>query len=235
MISIGGILLFPLSHQRERPEAEISLSQGETERKLEEIKREYKLLFYNAMDALIAALEAKDKYTAGHSQRVSKITVVIGEELGLSEDEIEELRWASLLHDIGKVAIDPSIQNKPGKLDAEEYIQMRNHVNVAPDIVKWVVSDNAVEIIRHHHDRYNGTGFEQTIRGEKIPLGARIIAVADSYDAMTSDRPYRKAMSISEALAELERCNGSQFDPSVVRAFLKVLESKWWDFFARMV
>jgi len=169
------------------------------------------------------------------SKRVSKITVVIGEELGLSEDEIEELRWASLLHDIGKVAIDPSIQNKPGKLDPEEYIQMKNHVNVAPDIVKWVVSDNAVEIIRHHHDHYNGTGFEQTIRGEKIPLGARIIAVADSYDAMTSNRPYRKVMSVSEALAELERCNGSQFDPSVVRAFLKVLESKWWDVFARMV
>ncbi|MFC1969473.1 HD-GYP domain-containing protein [Chloroflexota bacterium] len=227
--------MLPLSHQREKPKAEISSSQGELERKLEEKTREYKLLFFNTMDALIAALESKDKYTAGHSQRVSKIAVVIGEELGLSEDEIEELRWASLLHDIGKIAIDPSIQNKPGKLDAEEYIQMRNHVNVAPDIVKWLVSDDAVEIIRHHHDRYNGTGFEQTIRGEKIPLGARIIAVADSYDAMTSDRPYRKAMSVNEALAELERCNGSQFDPSVVRAFLKVVASESWDFVAGMV
>ena len=156
-----------LKNSKEISEARSSPYQRDLENKLAEKTRGNRILLLNAMDALISALEAKDKYTAGHSQRVSKISVCIGEELELTEEEMEELRWASLLHDIGKVAIDQSIQNKSGKLDPEEYIQMMNHVNVAPDIVKWIVSDNAVEIIRHHHDHYNGTGFEQTIKERK--------------------------------------------------------------------
>jgi putative two-component system response regulator len=185
-------------------------------------------IFLSAIEALVSALEAKDKYTAGHSRRTADIAVALGKELGLSEDNIEDLRWAGLLHDVGKIAVDQLIQNKLGKLTHEEYEHIMIHASVGAGIVKPVVNREIVEIIKHHHDHYDGTGLHQVIAGKDIPLGARILAVADAFDAITSERPYRPAMSKEFACTEIEQCKSKQFDPKVVSAFSNImnLESK---------
>ncbi len=192
------------------------------EGKVEQQSRELQKLFIDAVESLIGALEAKDKYTAGHSRRVTKLAMDTGQALGLTAEEVENLRWAALLHDIGKIGIDSSVQNKPGALTPTEYDYILTHCNIGPGIVEPLVNDEIVEVIRHHHDSYDGTGLHQKIAGEEIPLGARILAVADSFDAMTSDRPYRSAMPTIKAVAEIKRCSGTQFDPTVVKAFLKI-------------
>jgi putative two-component system response regulator len=191
------------------------------EGKVEEQSQELQKLFIDAIESLISALEAKDKYTAGHSRRVTKLAVDTGILLGLNAEALENLRWSALLHDIGKIGIDSSVQNKPGGLTPEEYDYILTHCNIGPGIVQPLVNDEIVEVIRHHHDSYDGTGLNQKVRGDDIPLGARILAVADSFDAMTSDRPYRSAMTTSKAVAEVKKCSGTQFDPIVVKAFLK--------------
>jgi putative two-component system response regulator len=191
------------------------------EGKVDQQARELQKLFIDAIESLISALEAKDKYTAGHSRRVTKIAVDTGQALGLSAEELENLRWAALLHDIGKIGIDSSVQNKPGILTPTEYDYILTHCSIGPSIVEPLVNETIVEVIRHHHDSYDGTGLNQKLRAEEIPLGARILAVADSFDAMTSDRPYRSAMAADIAIAEIKKCAGTQFDPLVVKAFLK--------------
>jgi putative two-component system response regulator len=192
------------------------------EGKVEEQSRELQKLFIDAIESLVSALEAKDKYTAGHSRRVTKIAVDSGRVLGLNDEELENLRWSALLHDIGKIGIDSSVQNKPGMLTPTEYDYILTHCNIGPGIVEPLVNEKIVEVIRHHHDSYDGSGLNQKVRGEEIPLGARILAVADSFDAMTSDRPYRPAMTAGKAVAEIKKCAGTQFDPVVVKAFLKI-------------
>ena len=191
------------------------------EGKVEEQSRELQKLFIDAIESLVSALEAKDKYTAGHSRRVTKIAVDSGCILGLGSEELENLRWAALLHDIGKIGIDSSVQNKPGSLTPTEYDYILTHCSIGPGIVEPLVNSRIVDVIRHHHDSYNGSSPGQKVRGDEIPLGARILAVADSFDAMTSDRPYRSAMTVIKAIGEIKKCAGSQFDPFVVKAFLK--------------
>jgi putative nucleotidyltransferase with HDIG domain len=183
--------------------------------------KELQKLFIDAVESLISALEAKDKYTAGHSRRVTKIALDIAYEMGLSGEDLENVRWAALLHDIGKIGIDASIQNKPGILTPTEYQYILTHCSIGPGIVQPLVNDEIVKAIRHHHDSYDGTGLNQSVKGEEIPLISRILAVADSFDAMTSDRPYRSAMSASHAVDEVKRCSDTQFDPVIVAAFLK--------------
>jgi putative two-component system response regulator len=183
--------------------------------------KEIRRLFLGAIEALVSALEAKDKYTAGHSRRTTEVALAIGDELGLPANDMEDLRWGSLLHDVGKIAVDHLIQNKPGKLTHEEYEHVMIHGHLGAGIVKPVVNDKVVEIVEHHHDHYDGKGLHQVLAGDNIPLGARILAVADAFDAMTSDRPYRSAMSVGEALDEVRRYSGTQFDPVVTKAFLK--------------
>ena len=178
-----------------------------------------------AIEALVTALEAKDKYTGGHSRRVTEIALALGNELGLSAGDMEGLRWGSLLHDVGKIAIDQRVQNKPGKLTDEEYEHIMTHARIGADIVRPIVNGKIVEMIEHHHDHYDGSGLHQITGGNDIPLEARILAVADALDAMTSDRPYRPAMSIAEAIDEIKRCAGTQFDPDVVTALLKTAKT----------
>jgi len=211
--------------EKRRLELEIKEYQEHLQKKVEEQTKEIRRIFLGAIEALVFALEAKDKYTAGHSRRVTKIALAIAKELGLAEDEIEDLRWGSLMHDVGKIAVDQSIQNKPDKLTSIEYEHIMIHPQIGAGIVKPVVNDRVVEMIEHHHDRYDGAGLNQTAAGKDIPLGARILAVADSFDAMTSDRPYRPAMPMEEALGEIKRCVDTQFDPVVARAFLKISTS----------
>lgn len=203
-------------------ELEIKDYQQHLERTVKEQKDEIRNLFLGAIESLVFALEAKDNYTAGHSRRVTEVAVAIGQELGLSDDKLEDLRWGSLLHDVGKIAVDPAVQNKPNRLTDEEYGHIMTHSQVGPRIVRPVANESVVNIIRHHHDRYDGTGFDQTIRGEEIPFEARIVAVADTFDAMTSDRPYRTAMPADQAIAEIKRCAGTQLDPTIVSAFLMI-------------
>ena len=211
--------------EKRRLELEIREYQEHLQQKVEEQTREIRRLFMGAIEALVFALEAKDKYTAGHSRRVTKIALAIGKELGLAKEELEDLRWGSLLHDVGKIAVDESIQNKPEELTPIEYEHIMIHTQIGAGIVKPVVNDRVVAIIEHHHDRYDGDGLNQAASGEEIPLGAKIIAVADAFDAMTSDRPYRPAMPVEEALREIKRCVDTQFDPVVTGAFLKISDS----------
>jgi len=208
---------------RRRLKLELKGYQQFLEEKVEEQTGEIRKVFLGAIEALVSALEAKDKYTGGHSRRVTEIALALGNELGLSAKDMEDLRWASLLHDIGKIGIHQVIQNKPGKLTREEYEHIMTHSHVGAHIVKPVVDGKITEMIEHHHDHYDGSGFHQVIAGSGIPLGARIIAVADAFDAMTSDRPYRSAMSVAEAVHEIKRGAGTQFDPAIITAFLKTV------------
>jgi len=208
---------------RRRLQLELRGYQQFLEEKVEEQTGEIRKIFLGAIEALVSALEAKDKYTGGHSRRVTNIALALGNELALSAKDVEDLRWGSLLHDIGKIAIDQVIQNKPDKLTREEYEHIMTHAGVGAHIVKPLVDGIINEMIEHHHDHYDGSGLHQVIAGSSIPLGARIIAVADAFDAMTSDRPYRSTMSVAEAVHEIKRGAGTQFDPDIVTAFLKTV------------
>ena len=156
---------------------------------------------------------------------MTEIAVSLGNELGLSVQDMEDLRWGSLLHDLGKIAIHQAIQNKPGGLTPEEYEHIMTHPKIGARIVQPVVNGRITDVIEHHHDHYDGSGLHQVVSGHDIPLGARVVAVADAFDAMISDRPSRAAMSIAKAVEEIDRSADTQFDPVVVAAFLKTLQT----------
>ena len=185
-------------------------------------EQEIKTLSLAAIESLVFALEAKDKYTAGHSRRVKDIAVAIGKKMNLSESDLEDLRYGGMLHDVGKIGVDQLIQNKPGNLTRSEYEHIMIHAQAGASIVKPIVNNKVVELIAHHHDYYAGGSLHQVTTGENIPLGARIIALADAFDAMTSDRPYRLAMSAADAMKEIQTYTGTQFDPVVVKAFMDI-------------
>jgi len=205
-------------------ELELRDYQQHLERKVKEQAKEIHERFLGTMQSLAFALEAKDCYTAGHSYRVCEIALAMGRSLALSEDELEDLRWGSLLHDIGKIAVDQSILNKSSKLTAAEYEHVMTHPAVGASIMQLAVRNKRIiEIIEHHHAHYDGNGPNQKLRGKDIPLLARIVAIADAYEAMTSARPFRAALSREEALAEIRWGIGKQFDPLVGNTFLEML------------
>lgn len=179
------------------------------------------------ISSLAAAIEARDPYTVGHSARVTQYAVAIAESMMLGSEEVEEIRLASLLHDLGKIGVPDHILNKAGRLNEEEYTAIKMHPALSMRIIEPLPHlENLIPIIYHHHERYDGQGYIEGKVGENIPLGARIIAVADAYEAMTSDRPYRSALAPDEARLELRRNSGSQFDPTVVDHFLTLLEKQ---------
>jgi len=212
--------------EKRRLELENRDYQQHLEQKVEAQARKIRASFLSAITALAYALEAKDKYTSGHSQRVAEISVAIAKEMGLSQHSTERIRQAGLIHDIGKIGVRESVLNKPDHLTDEEFQHVKEHCEMGEHILAPIVEDEEIlKVVRHHHERYDGTGYPNRLSGEQIPLGARILAVADTYDAMTSERPYRGAMSDETAYAEIESGKRTQFDPEVAGAFLKTRES----------
>ncbi len=180
--------------------------------------------FFNSIQALAYALEAKDPYTRGHSEVVAQYSIKIAREMGFSEDRIEPLHQMCLLHDIGKIGVVPDVLGKEGFPNEDEWELVRKHPLIGDNIVRPLNLPPGIRsVIRNHHERFDGRGYPDGLMGHQIPLEARIVAVADAYDAMVSTRPYRKAMSQQRAFVELERNSGTQFDPDVVRVFKSVI------------
>ncbi len=181
--------------------------------------------YFEIVKALAQAIEAKDPYTHGHSERVMEYAVLIAQKLGLPEVEIESLRYAAILHDIGKIGVRGIVLNNLNGLTGEEYDEIKKHPLVGEGIIKPIELLQPIRpLIRHHHEWYNGKGYPGGLSGENIPLGARILAVVDAYDAMKSDRPYRKALTEETVIQELKRGKGTQFDPKIVEIFLEILK-----------
>ena len=191
------------------------------------LTRRNRELYLGGIRALTSTVDAKDPHTRGHSARVGRMARLIAEQMGLPREEIERVELAGLLHDVGKVAIPDLILQKPGPLDQEERAIMMGHTEMGAHILGEAgsdVLDPLVPLVLHHHEWWDGRGYPHSLRGEDIPVGAQIIAVADAFDTMTHDRPYRKRSTLSEAWAELQRCSGTQFAPSVVAATSAAIE-----------
>ena len=194
--------------------------------KLHDKNAELEKAYLDTIGILRQTVEAKDPYTRGHSDRVSEYSVLIGKKLGLDEKTLHILKIGGLFHDIGKIGIPDSILLKESKLSDEEYSQIKNH----PMIGVHMLGDAAIftdilPIVKHHHERYDGRGYPSQLVGDDIPYVARIAAVADTFDAMTSKRSYRDSLPIDVVRAEIERCSGTQFDPNIAKVFLDIMDN----------
>jgi putative nucleotidyltransferase with HDIG domain len=182
-------------------------------------------MFYNTVETLVRTIQAKDQYTAGHSTRVSRYALMIADKLGMSTKDKHQLYLAAMLHDIGKIGVPDDLLNRPGKLSESEMERVRSHVQVGASMIEMLGEmHEIVPLIRHHHECWDGSGYPDGLKGEQIPLVSRIIAVADMYDAMTSDRPYRKRRSHQFAVDEIIAASGIKIDPRVAESFLDVLK-----------
>ncbi len=178
------------------------------------------------INALAYAIEARDPYTRGHSERVTAFSIWMAERLRLPKKKVEMLRHCCRLHDVGKIRVADGILLKPGKLTLEERAQIELHPLYGSEILgdlKFIQA--GIPIILHHHERHDGKGYPYGLKKDRIPVEVKIITIADAFDAMTSDRPYRKALSLSQVLQELRQNSGTQFDPRIVKAFLKLIEN----------
>lgn len=184
--------------------------------------------YLDSIQTLRYTVEAKDPYTRGHSDRVSEYSVLIGEKLGLTDDDIKTLRVGGLFHDIGKIGIPDSILLKESKLTDDEYSEIKNHPSIGAHILcNAEVFQDIIPIVKHHHERYDGNGYPSRLKGEEIPYIARIAAVADTFDAMTSRRSYRGPIDIEHVKEEIKRCEGTQFDPQIAEVFLDILNNDY--------
>jgi putative nucleotidyltransferase with HDIG domain len=193
------------------------------EQKVEKQTEEIRTTFLGAVKALAEALDAKDTYTNGHTKRVTEIAVTLASEMGLSQTEQDRIRLAGLVHDIGKIGVSEDVLQKVEKLTDAEFDLIKEHPDLGEKILKPIIRDpEVIAIVRYHHERFAGGGYPEGISGKDIPLGSRLLAVADAYDAMTSSRPYRFAMTPEQARSQLLANRGSQFDPDVVDLFIRV-------------
>lgn len=198
---------------------------GRIDDEKEDAVEKVELMSKDALQALAKTVDAKDRYTAGHSQRVAEYSCLIAKELGWNKKQIEELRFQGLMHDIGKIAIPDTVLNKPGKLSDIEFHIIQSHAAAGGDILKNVTALPGVDVAaRNHHERYDGVGYPDRLRGNEIPINARIIGIADAYDAMNSDRVYRKALPFDVIRKEILNGKGTQFDPYLVDVFIKMLD-----------
>jgi putative nucleotidyltransferase with HDIG domain len=185
--------------------------------------------YSGTLEALVAALDARDRETYGHSTRVAKLTMVLAKQLGVEEGSRQwtTIERGALLHDVGKIGVPDAILRKPGKLSEDEWLEMRRHARIGYEVLKDVpFLAGAAEIVAAHHEAWDGSGYPLGLAGEEIPFGARIFMVADAFDAMATDRPYRRARPYEDCLAEIIRCSGTQFDPAVVEA-VRVVFPQW--------
>lgn len=222
-VAVGAALVLlaraPASLAREQAVALIDLNQRLHDSTLE------------TFAALNATIEARDRFGAGHGLRVTLVSILIGQELGMSEEQLDAVRHAATFHDIGKVAVPDAVLQQVGRLDDAQFAAMKQHAVEGARICGKLQSlAGAVPIVRSHHERVDGRGYPDGLVGDAIPLGARIVAVADAWDALTSDRPYRQGQPAILALQEIRRCSGTQFDPVVVTAFTEVLAKDPWMF-----
>ncbi len=187
-------------------------------RQADELRSSYESI----VAVLCAALDLRDNVTYGHAQRVSALSSVVAWQMGLRKEEVRQIEKAAILHDIGKIGVADAVLSNPGPLNEAEWAEMKRHPELGYQILRDIDFLNDVaEIVHAHHERFDGDGYPRGLKGEEIPLGARIFAVVDAYDAMTSHRPYRKAIPHNTAVQEIARNAGSQFDPEVVKAFLE--------------
>lgn len=195
---------------------------------------EQRAMSIGTIEALTAAIDAKDPYTRGHSERVAALSKQIALAYGLDETESERIRTAGIVHDVGKIGVPERVLCKPGKLDDEEFALIKLHPEIGHRILKGVtLLEHTLPGVLHHHERFDGRGYPHRLAGESIPLQARIIGIADTFDAMSSSRSYRPAMPREKVLAEIARCAGSQFDPAVVQAFKRIDLSEYDRLMAR--
>lgn len=200
----------------------------EQTRHIRSAMEEINLSYEHTLRALIRALDAREKEIGSHSERVRNYTILLAKAWGIGEQELSIITKGTLLHDIGKIGVADSILLKDGKLSANEWIEMKKHPLVGFEIISGITPlKGAAEFVLAHHERYDGTGYPFGLKGKEIPLSARIFSLADTLDAMTSDRPYRKALSFQAVIEEVIRCNGTQFDPEIVKVFLGIPKSRW--------
>ena len=182
--------------------------------------------YLESIQTLRYTVEAKDTYTRGHSDRVSQFSVLIGKKLGLSDNDLKTLQIGGLFHDVGKIGVPDAILQKQSKLTDDEYSEIKNHPSIGAHILSSAtIFKDMIPIVKHHHEKYDGTGYPGKLAGENIPYLARIAAIADSFDAMTSRRTYRDSLPIDTVIAEFRRCKGTQFDPEITDVFLDILEN----------
>lgn len=223
ILSVGLIILYFLLAKT------IHRSSNKLTRQKDELSKSYtKLnkLFKSMVQAITKAIDARDKFTSGHSQRVAEYTTKFAKYLDLDKDTMDNLEIAALLHDIGKLGVPESIINKPGTLSDCEFDLMRQHPLIGEEIIKDINEfEYIIDIIKHHHEKFDGKGYPDNLVGENIPYLARIMTITDAFDAMTSNRPYRNGLSIKEALLEIEKYAGHQFDPTLAKAFIAFIKS----------
>ena len=194
----------------------------EVEKKTAEIKKNY----LDIVDAFASSIEMRDPYTWGHSSLVSKIAILIGEEIKLDKNQLEELRIGGLLHDIGKIGISDKVLNKPGKLTKEEFKEIKKHPVIGYNIIKKISSlKKIIPHVLYHQERYDGKGYPKGLKGKEIPVEGRILTIADTFAAMICNRPYRKALSVNKAYNVIIDNSGKQFDPDIVEVFIKLWEN----------
>ena len=187
------------------------------------ILKDLKELFYKTIKSIASALDAKDPYTHGHSMRVTLYSIILAKEFNVNENELESIETAGLLHDIGKIAIPQAILCKPGRLTDDEFVVMKSHPVNSEKLISSIKKLHEVSPgVKHHHERWDGRGYPDGLAGEDIPFSARVIAIADTYDAMTSTRSYRKALDHEIAIDEIEKCAGAQFDPVLAKKFVEI-------------
>ncbi|EQC47355.1 HD-GYP domain-containing protein [Bacteriovorax sp. Seq25_V] len=185
---------------------------------------EQKKICEMAARTILHALDCKDSYTYGHSMRVAFLSLTLGKEIGLNEEELYDLELSALFHDIGKIGVPDSVLLKPARLTEDEFLQMKSHPEKSAEILRGFSHfEKVAKYAKHHHERWDGRGYPEGLKGEDIPLFSRIILIADTFDAMTSSRPYRKGLDYEVAFAELEEFSGSQFDPELAKAFITAM------------
>ncbi|HKQ63133.1 MAG TPA: HD domain-containing phosphohydrolase [Candidatus Polarisedimenticolaceae bacterium] len=216
---------------QERLEELVAVRTQELLEKKQEVERLYRELessYESTLQALVTALDFRDNETQGHSFRVVEYAMLVAERMGVQASELTWIRRGAILHDVGKIGVADAVLRKPGKLDPDEWEQMKKHPEMGYRMLQHIrFLEPALDIVLCHQERYDGSGYPRGLAGEQIPLGARIFSVVDTFDAMTSDRPYRAALSIQTARDEIRAWSGRQFDPRVAEAFLGIEEQAW--------